>query len=414
MQKVKIAIVLWAATFVSAMHPAALAEQSKRPEDLTLEAFQFGPVNRWTFSHMREVLPTINIGRDTGRFLPLEQSARSVSDFSVSFQDSVQAIDEIAGHQYIDGLLVIREGQIRFEKYYGHLREDLPHLMNSISKSVVALVAGKLAGQGVIELDKPVSHYVPALADSGWGPDALRTLLDMRDGSDYTEDYANFSTTFRLQDCAIGWTDADYCPKNGPRGLYEFLPTIGRNEEKLGKFSYRSGSTDVIGWVLEAATGQPLAELISEYVWQPMGAEFDANITVDEGGFALADHGMSSTLRDLGRLGLLLLNGGKAFGEQVIPAGFVADLFGQAGDPEWPYPADEGLAPYYRSFWWGEGNDGGDLSGYGIHGQFVRVVPEHQLVIAMYSTWPRADGDSATHGWDATAELMNAIISEFR
>ena len=111
MQKVKIAIVLWAATFVSAMHPAALAEQSKRPEGLTLEAFQFGPVNRWTFSHMREVLPTINIGRDTGRFLPLEQSARSVSDFSVSFQDSVQAIDEIAGHQYIDGLLVIREGQ---------------------------------------------------------------------------------------------------------------------------------------------------------------------------------------------------------------------------------------------------------------------------------------------------------------
>ncbi len=98
----------------------------------------------------------------------------------------------------------------------------------------------------------------------------------------------------------------------------------------------------------------------------------------------------------------------------MIPAGFVADLFGQAGDPEWPYPADEGLAPYYRSFWWGEGNDGGDLSGYGIHGQFVRVVPEHQLVIAMYSTWPRADGDSATHGWDATAELMNAIISEFR
>jgi CubicO group peptidase (beta-lactamase class C family) len=131
-----------------------------------------------------------------------------------------------------------------------------------------------------------VGNSVCLAEQSGWGPDSLRTLLDMRDGSDYTEDYPDFSTTFRIQDCAIGWTDADYCPENGPNGLYEFLPTIGRNEAKVGKFSYRSGSTNVIGWVLEEATGQPLAELISTHIWKPMGAEYDANITVDAGGRA--------------------------------------------------------------------------------------------------------------------------------
>ena len=286
--------------------------------------------------------------------------------------------------------------------------------MNSVSKSVVALVAGKLAAQGVIDLDKPVSHYVPALAKSGYAPDSLQTVLDMRDGSDYTEDYPDFTTTFRLQDCAIGWTDSDYCPKNGPESLYEFLPMIGRDEAKLGKFSYRSGSTNVIGWVLEAATGQPLAELISQHVWQPMGAEFDANITVDKGGFVLADHGMSSTLRDLTRLGLLVLNNGKAQGKEVIPAPFIQDILAQQGDPNWPYPAPEGYTPSYRSFWWGEGNSGGDVSGYGIHGQFVRVVPEADLVITLYSTWPRADGNGESHGWGATAELMEALIAKFR
>ena len=301
-----------------------------------------------------------------------------------------------------------------FEQYYGSLKPELPHLMNSVSKSVVALVAGKLAAQGVIDLDKPVSHYVPALAKSGYAPDSLQTVLDMRDGSDYTEDYPDFTTTFRLQDCAIGWTDADYCPKNGPESLYEFLPMIGRDEAKLGKFSYRSGSTNVIGWVLEAATGQPLAELISEHVWQPMGAEFDANITVDKGGFVLADHGMSSTLRDLTRLGLLVLNNGKALGKEVIPAPFIRDILEQQGDPNWPYPAPEGYTPSYRSFWWGEGNSGGDVSGYGIHGQFVRVVPEADLVITLYSTWPRADGNGESHGWGATAELMEALIAKFR
>jgi CubicO group peptidase (beta-lactamase class C family) len=392
----------------------SFGEQSGRPEGLTLESFQFGPVNRWSFSHLREVLPTVNITRDPDRFLALNPGEDLVTDFSVVFQGREQTIEEIAAHQFIDGLLVIRDGEIVFEEYYGHLTEDRPHLMNSISKSVVALVAGKLADQGVIDLAKPVSHYVPALADSGWAPDSLQTVLDMRDGSAYTEDYPDFTTTFRIQDCAIGWTDADYCPEDGPRGLYEFLPTIGRDESKLGKFSYRSGSTDVIGWVLEAATGQPLAELISEHVWRPMGAEFDANITVDEGGAVLADHGMSSTLRDLGRVGLLMLNGGKAFGEEVIPAAFIQDILAQDGDAAWPYAAGDGLEPYYRSFWWGEGNGGGDVSGYGIHGQFVRVVPKDRIVIAMYSTWPRADGDGVTHGWDVTAELMEALIDEFR
>jgi CubicO group peptidase (beta-lactamase class C family) len=363
---------------------------------------------------MREVIPTVNIPRDPTQFLALKNSEDLVTDFSVAFQGRQQAIDNIAEQQYIDGLLILKNGDIVFEQYYGSLKPELPHLMNSVSKSVVALVAGKLAAQGVIDLDKPVSHYVPALAKSGYAPDSLQTVLDMRDGSDYTEDYPDFTTTFRLQDCAIGWTDADYCPKNGPESLYEFLPMIGRDEAKLGKFSYRSGSTNVIGWVLEAATGQPLAELISEHVWQPMGAEFDANITVDKGGFVLADHGMSSTLRDLTRLGLLVLNNGKALGKEVIPAPFIQDILAQQGDPNWPYPAPEGYTPSYRSFWWGEGNSGGDVSGYGIHGQFVRVVPEADLVITLYSTWPRADGNGESHGWGATAELMEALIAKFR
>ncbi len=390
------------------------AEESGRPTNLTLKSFQFGPVNRWTFSHMREIIPTVNIPRDTNRFLVLNNSDDLVADFSVEFQGRKQSIDEIAVHQFIDGLLIIKDGEIVVENYYGHLTQDRPHLMNSVSKSIVGLVAGKLAAQGVIDLEKPVSHYVAALAKSGYGPDSLQTLLDMRDGSDYTETYADFTTTFRLQDCAIGWTDADYCPKNGPIGLYEFLPTVGREKSKLGTFSYRSGSTNVIGWVLEAVTKQPLAELISEHIWQPMGAEFDANITVDEGGFVLADHGISATLRDLGRMGLLVLNDGKAFGNEVIPSKFIQDIRGQQGDPKWPYPGLGGYKPYYRSFWWGEGNPGGDISGYGIHGQFVRVVPEAGLVITMYSTWPRADGNGETHGWETSAELMDMMIARFR
>ena len=287
--------------------------------------------------------------------------------------------------------------------------------MMSVTKSVLGLLAGKLAADGLIDLSLPVADYVPALASSGWGPDSLRTLLDMRDGADYTEDYEDMSSTVRLQDCAVGWTDADYCPDDGPRGGYAFYPTVGRNEDNLGKFIYKSGSTDVMGWVLEEATGEPLAQLISRYIWQAMGAEYDANITVDESGFVLGDGGMNATLRDMGRLGLLVLADGKAFGDEIVPAAFIEDIHQQPGDPEWPYGSDQDeLSPYYRSFWWGRGNEGRDIMGLGVHGQYLHVAPEAGVVIAIFSSWPRADGDGETVGWDPSYELGAALVERFR
>lgn len=390
------------------------AEQSGRPDDLRLANFQFGPNNRWTFSHIREVMPTANIPHDNRRILPLEKSPLTSDDFSVDVQGKKQRLDEIAEDQYIDGILILKDGRIVVEKYFGELTPDQPHLMMSVTKSVVGLLTGKLAEQGVIDLSKPVADYVPALASSGWAPDSLRTLLDMRDGADYTEDYEDMTSTVRLQDCAAGWTDANYCPKDGPRGGYEFFPTVGRNEDNLGKFVYKSGSTDVIGWVLEEATGEPLAQLISKHIWQPMGAEFDASITVDESGFVLGDGGMNATLRDLGRFGLLMLNDGKAFGEQIVPAAFIEDIYQQPGDPDWPYSDQpEDWAPYYRSFWWGQGNESRDLMGLGVHGQYLHVAPDANMVIAIYSSWPRADGDGKTENWGRLYELGVTLVEKF-
>lgn len=394
---------------------SASAEQSGRPDHLEVANFQFGPHNRWAFSHVREVLPTVNIAHDRHRILELERSQHASDDSSLEFQGRMQQLDEIADHQYIDGILILKDGKIVVEKYYGHLTADRPHLMMSVTKSVIGLLAGKLAAEGVIDLSKPVSDYVPALASSGWGPDSLRTLLDMRDGADYTEDYEDMSSTVRQQDCAAGWTDADYCPEDGPRGGYEFFVTVGRNEDNLGKFVYKSGSTDVLGWVLEEATGESLAQLISKYIWQAMGAEFDANITVDAGGFVLGDGGMNATLRDLGRFGLLVLNDGKAHGKQIVPAAFIEDVHQQPGDSGWPYSSGQyDPEPYYRSFWWGKGNAERDIMGLGVHGQYLLVAPEAGVVVAIFSSWPRAGGDGKTVGWDPTYELGASLVERFR
>jgi len=389
------------------------SNENIRPNNLTLSNFQFGPINRWSFSHIREVIPTVNIEHSHDMVLNLKKSRNYTDNFSLNYDGQIQSIDEIVRKRFIDGIIILKNDEILFERYYGNLTEDKPHLMNSISKSVVGLLAGKLEKDGLIDFDKPVSYYVPELSKSGWGSDSLRLVLDMKDGSDYSEDYPDFTTTFRIQDCAIGWTDADYCPEKIEKGLYNFLPTIGRKESNIGTFKYRSGSTDVIGWVLEKASGKPLAHLISEYIWKPMGAEFDAYITVDESGFVLADHGMNSTLRDLSRIGLLVLNEGRALGQQIIPAEFIRDIHIHE-DPNWPYDVSDGTSPYYRSFWWGKGNTERDLNGYGIHGQLLRVAPEAEMVVAIYSTWPQADGDNNNQYWDMSDDLIDALIEKFR
>ena len=103
-----------------------LAEQGGRPDYVTLSNFQFGPVNRWSFSHLREVLPTVNIEHDSERVLALEQSDSFVSDFSVLYRGQEQPINEIAQSWYVDGLLILKDRSVIFEKYYGHLTEESP------------------------------------------------------------------------------------------------------------------------------------------------------------------------------------------------------------------------------------------------------------------------------------------------
>lgn len=390
------------------------AGATPRPDDVGVANFQFGPYNRWAFSHMREVLTTANIPRSQNRLMKLAQSEDFAHDFRVVFQGKAQPISDIVKEQYVDGLLVLRDGQIIHESYYGALTEDRQHLLMSQSKSVIGLLVGVFEAAGLVDLNKTVADYVPELAKSGWGPDTIRTLLDMRDGADYTEDYEDFTSTVRLQDCALGWGEGDHCPQNGPQGGYEFFPTVGRNEKNLGKFVYKSGTTDVLGWVLEAAGGAPIYELVAQHLWQPMGAEFDAYITVDQAGFALSDGGMNATLRDMGRFGQLVLNRGQALGVQIVPSSFIEDILTQPGDPDWEDSAGEGYEEYYRSQWWGHGNGEGDVSAAGIHGQFLHVAPGANMVVAVFSSWPRADGGNSKLGWKAINELTASIIHRWR
>jgi CubicO group peptidase (beta-lactamase class C family) len=391
---------------------AQVADQ--RPPGLSGETWQFGPLNRWAYTHMREILPTKEIPNDPAAVRPIPGIEDAEDDLTIRLGGEAVLLSAAMADKYVDGILVIRDGKAIVERYDGTLTPDRTHLLWSVSKTVTGLTAASVAADGLIDLDKTVGDYVPALADSGWGADTLRNVLDMRDSSDWTEQYDDPNSTVRRQDCADGLLTGSMCDDTPVVGNYVFLPGVGRDDTRTGNFEYKSGTTDVMAWVLEEATGLRFADLVSERIWKPIGAEKSAGITVDVSGFTLASGGMFATLRDIGRVGLLMLNRGKVDDDEVVPAEWLEDIFSQPGDPDWRLYGLPGAEPYYRSFVWGIGDGTGAVSATGVHGQRIYVAPLTNIVIAMFSSWPDADGNQSGLGDEATLAFLRAIEDAVR
>lgn len=380
-----------------------------RPEGITGATWQFGPLNRWAYTHIREILPTKDIPNDYRTVRPLEGLGGAADNLEITLGGKSAQLSEAMDQNYVDGLLVLKNGRAVVERYAGTLTPERTHLLWSVSKTITGLTAASVAADGLIDLNKTVGEYVPELADSGWGNDKLRALLDMRDTSNWNEDYSAPDSTVRRQDCADGLLTGEMCLDTQVIGNYKFLPAVGRDESRFDTFIYKSGTTDVVAWVLEAATGKRFADLVSERIWKPMGAERSAAITVDVSGFTLASGGIVATLRDLARVGQLMLDRGKVGKKQVIPVAWLDDIFNQPGDPKWSSATPAGTAPYYRSFVWGVGDGKGTVQARGVHGQIIDISPSTGTVVAVFSSWPDASGGAPGVGGAETDALIQAV-----
>ena len=211
------------------------------------------------------------------------------------------------------------------EEYPDGMHLQTPHLLMSVSKSLVGIVAGALVAGGLLDVDG-LASLVRAAAGrkSGYAGATVRHLLDMRSGIAFSEEYLDQDAEVRVLEEAIGW--APRLHADVPQTMYDYLLTLRQKSPHGGPFEYRSGETDVLGWVCEAAAGERMPELMSRLLWSRIGAEFDANIGVDSVGTGMFDGGICAALRDLARFGAMVLNDGTSLtGEQVVPAAWIAD-----------------------------------------------------------------------------------------
>jgi hypothetical protein len=289
-----------------------------------------------------------------------------------------------------DGFLVLHKGRVALEWYGNGLSAGDPHIVFSISKSITGILAGILVKRGQLDPDAPVLRYIPEAAGSAYADCTVRHVLDMNVGIEFVENYLDTTGDFARYRAATGWNPVDNPALS--TDLRSFLVTLRRDANPHGaKFHYVSPNSDLLGWILERAGGMPYARLLTELIWQKLGAEADAHVTVDRAGAARSAGGICVTLRDLARFGDMVRNYGRAGDQQVVPRGWIEDIL-ENGDQR-PWLATETAAKFlpagrYRSQWYIVGNDSGAYCAIGIHGQWLYIDPKAEMVIARLSSAP--------------------------
>ncbi|MGB3258945.1 MAG: serine hydrolase [Ornithinimicrobium sp.] len=358
-------------------------------ELVTLANWQEWPTLERSFVHMREIMPS-HVIPTSDYPIPLDYPAHAhgVGDIVVDAHHG-KTVNDILDATHTDGFLVMHHGQV-IEERYPRMSDDTNHLVMSMSKSLVSAVVATLVSEGVLDVEATLETYVPEVASSGYAGATVRDLLDMRSGITFSETYLDPESEVRVMERSMGWAPRG---EDDPVGMYPFILTCSADRPHGGGFEYRSVETDMLGWVCERATGMRMADLIAERVWKPIGAERDAEVSVDPLGSAIHDGGVSATLRDLARFGRMLASHGYVGDRSVVPSWWIEDTLNPASGVREAFAssANEPFLPggwYRNQFWCLPGDHGPIMMCMGIHGQMIFIEPSTHLVGVKLSTWP--------------------------
>jgi CubicO group peptidase (beta-lactamase class C family) len=353
------------------------------PERLvTLANWRKAPFSAWGFRNVRRLVPTAEIPASGGA-TPLELDLEDLSDVAFAGHDGKPtAIGDALPATDTDAFIVLRRGRIAAEWYGRGMSATTLHIVFSVSKSICGALGGILADRGLLDVDAPVTDAVPELGDSVYADCRVRHLLDMAVGIAFTEDYDDPNGDVARYRNAVGW---DPLPPGQPAtDLRTYLAQQRPDGQKHGGlFHYVSTNTDVLGWVFERACRQPYCDIVSQYLWQPLGAERDACITVDAHNAMRAAGGVCASPRDLARFGEMMRRRGVAGGRQVVPGWWIDDINGNGDAEAWARSEFAEIFPHasYRSQWYRIDRERGVLAAFGIHGQWIYIHPGAELVI---------------------------------
>lgn len=327
-------------------------------------------------------------------------AGKPVENFKFESKGKVYDLYDYVSLNRVSGLLMIKDGKVAFETYQLGNTEKTRWMSMSMVKSITATLIGAAIQDGYIKsLDDQIVNYLPELRNSAYDGVTVRNLLQMASGVGWNEAYTNpQSDRRRMLEVQNAQT---------PGGVLQLMAKLPRVAEPGTRWNYSTGETHVAGALVRAAVGMPVSEYLSKRIWSKVGMESDATWWLESpNGLEVGGSGLSARLRDFGRFGLFLMNGGVAGGEQILPKDWVKE----AGSPKiingqkvdygymlWPIPKSEGTP-----------NEGA-FEARGIFGQHIYMNPRENVVIVVWSALPKPQNMATIVDNDFFAASVKAL-----
>lgn len=395
--KAHLATILAAASILASCSMPHMAEQAGAPSRAPIVAMpQDRNVLFWTpeqrniaFRMMEQFAPHGVIAHDPARVRALATGPALDPVLALPTGQHITLADYVR-EQRLAGLIIVHRGVVRNELYGLDFGATGRWTSFSVAKSFTSTLVGAAIGDGAIaSLNDPITRYIPALAGSGYDGVTVEQLLTMRSGVRWNENYTDPQSDVALFNAQRPEGDVD--------AVTAYMRRLPRAHAPGTRWNYNTGETNLIGVLVERATGRRLSDFAREKIWGPAGMEADGAWLYNEGGREISGCCMSMRLRDYARFGQFVLEGGRG----VVPDGW----FARAGTRQ----ADIGRPGFgYGYQWWTV--DDGSFAAQGIFGQGIFIDPARQLVIATVGNWPTAQDRERSGVRQAFYRVVQAAI----
>lgn len=374
------------ASLLLAVGVTAPALHAADPDDVAVRRDFVEPGNRATKFRQPDAYFPHRVAMPGDDVLPLpDADIRGSFDVSYEWQGKTYSIDDFNERTNTNALLILKDGKIVSEIYRNGSIPESRFISWSTGKSFVSTLVGMAIEDGHIDgVNDQLTKYLPSLTGSAYDGVSIRDALQMSSGVEWNEESYSFS------DLSLplnrGW---EYSVVQHQYRFVEGANELPRAFPPGEKYNYNTMETCILGWLVENATKMRMTQYFEQRLWQPAGMEFKASWMIDGPesiGREMAGGMLAASLRDYGRYGLMMANGGKANGRQIVSADWVAEATTADRDAIDYGNLYDGYPLGYGYQWWLFPN--GRFEAEGIYGQFVYIAPQDDVVIIKLSYWP--------------------------
>lgn len=321
------------------------------------------------FPMMQSIFPSLPVAVGTHTF-QLEQEKRIIP----KWKDDT-TLEAYIKNNHIGGVIVLKDDKIQLEAYGDGIDKNTLWTSYSVAKSVSSMLVGVALNEGDIKsLDDKLENYIPEFKGYDYGEVSVRQLLTMTSGIAWDEDYEDHNSDVAqmyLQPCV-----------GDEAHILTYMKKLKAAYKPSEKWNYSTGETDLVGILIQKATGKSLAEYLSEKIWRPFGMQQCAYWLADEcSEMNIGGSGLSSSLRDYARLGTLMLHEGKIGDKNILAEEYLTEATSLLYQTN-----DQGGG--YGYLWWR--NPDGSYVAHGIFGQMIYIDPTENIIIAQMAAWPQA------------------------